>query len=187
MTVGKCMYCGGFVSDKAMTCPHCGGPIESIQEESSEVVNPELEALEARKKQVNVFMTVNAKKLPYYRYADITKTLMSVSDSQFNSIMSIVKFRNPTNMFWLVFFLGGWGIHYFLTGHAGWGVIRILFAIVSSIIIGSINNSYYYSSDYMSVMVMFYMITIIWFIVDLCIIYDLTRNYNYKRLSRIIR
>ncbi len=47
MALIKCTECGGTVSDKATTCPHCGAPVEVPQEESTYETNTDESVSEA--------------------------------------------------------------------------------------------------------------------------------------------
>lgn len=52
MAVIKCVECGGNVSDKAETCPHCGAPVKPMLEEI-EKAKAEAEAKQAKEKDVS--------------------------------------------------------------------------------------------------------------------------------------
>lgn len=114
---------------------------------------------EERSEKIDMFLTQNRKYLPKKKMEYIRETLMGLNESRLKSVLMTAdaEFKDPTMLLVVSFFLGGLGVDRFILGEAGWGVLKL-------ITVGGFG---------------------VWYLVDLFIIMNKTRNYNYNELMEL--
>lgn len=114
---------------------------------------------EERAEQIDIFLAQNRKYLPKKKIGAIRETLMGLNETRLRSVLMSAddEFKNPTMVFVISLFFGGLGVDRFMIGEAGWGILKL-------ITVGGFG---------------------VWYLVDLFIIQNKTRNYNYKELMEL--
>lgn len=107
---------------------------------------------------VDSFIIANAKNLPSDKIAIIRDKMLAADDSRFVVITS-VELKSATTMFFISFFLGCLGVDRFMLGKIGSGIAKLLLG---------------------------WMTLGIWYIVDLFMIMNATKKYNYEQLSLVL-
>jgi TM2 domain-containing membrane protein YozV len=106
---------------------------------------------------INMFISSMQDRLPRESMLLIVQQLKELDDEKF-ALLHSVNYRNPTNVLIVSIFLGGLGIDRFLLDQPGLGVLKLLTC-------GGFG---------------------IWALIDWFLIMDLTKQYNYKKLNRIV-
>lgn len=191
MALIKCTKCGADISDKAAACPNCGAPVIKLMKCSEcgtelpigatecpncgcpvEAPAPQVyrtnkyapetkekDLSEAVKKRVQYFLVNNKKYLPESYIPQLRERLLTLDKEQLSNI-ECVQFKDPTMMLIISIFLGYLGIDRFMLGNIGWAILKLLLLLVCGI-------------------------GLIWWLIDLFLVMDNTKNYNYKRLEDI--
>lgn len=187
MSLKQCPSCGAMISDEATTCPKCGAASgESVTVKCKDCNTdypanlascpncgcPNSSASQAavhtpatgqddipekRKKRVQSFLSENRQKLPRNRFNSIREVLLKLDDEQWNSVEYIV-FKDPTIMLIISIFIGAFGIDRFILGDTTNGIFKLLLTLCCGV-------------------------GVVWWIIDLVKINDMTLEYNYKTLK----
>ena len=195
MALIKCTECGQMVSDKAANCPNCGCPVERevICEECgehfkegvsncpkcgcpvgsdampnnamvSERKNTLLDTDEELTQKVQNFIVFNKKYLPSAAMEEIRAKLLSLDKKQFNRV-EWLEFKDPTTMIIISIVIGEFGVDRFLLGDITMGVLKLFCFLF---------------------LVWFCGIGLVWWLIDIFKIQEMTRDYNYQQLSDVL-
>ena len=187
MSLKQCPSCGAMISDEATTCPKCGAASSESVTVKCKDCNTDYPANlascpncgcpnssasqatvqtpatgpddipEKRKKRVQSFLSENRQKLPRNRFNSIREALLKLDDEQWNSVEYIV-FKDPTIMLIISIFIGAFGIDRFILGDTTNGIFKLLLTLCCGV-------------------------GVVWWIIDLVKINDMTLEYNYKTLK----
>lgn len=119
--------------------------------------NQSVSSISARNEKIDLFLAVHGSKFFAYQIEDIRRQLSTLSDSQLDKVMS-QSYKDPLLMFMISLGGGILGIDRFLLDNVGLGIIKLITC-----------GGFY-----------------IWWIVDLFLVQDLTREYNANLLSKAI-
>lgn len=111
---------------------------------------------EERAEKIDMWLTQNRKYLPKRKISNIRETLLGLNETKLKSILMGAEdeFKDPTVALVLSLFLGGLGVDRFYIGDVSYGVLKL-------ITVGGFG---------------------VWYLVDLFVIQNRTRNNNYKEL-----
>ncbi len=184
MALIKCTECGHEVSDKASTCPNCGSPIEkkvlckecgqeipehtevcpncgcpNIQEKDTPKSHSHSKSTSSdeRTKKIQRFLVENRKNLPQNRFGEIQEMLENLNEENWNKVEYIV-FKDPTMMLVISVLVGEFGVDRFMLGDTSNGAIKLLLTLCCGV-------------------------GLIWWIIDIFQINNMTLDYNYKLLK----
>jgi TM2 domain-containing membrane protein YozV len=191
MAIIKCTECGQMVSDKAANCPNCGCPVERVVvcEECGEHFkegvsncpkcgcpvdsdttsnnatvavrkNTLLDTDEELTQKVQNFIVLNKKYLPLAAMEEIRAKLLSLDKKQFNRV-EWLEFKDPTTMIIISIVIGEFGIDRFLLGDISMGALKLILTLCCGI-------------------------GLIWWLIDIFNIQEMTRDYNYQQLSDVL-
>lgn len=191
MALIKCTECGQMVSDKAANCPNCGCPVERevICEECGEhfkegvstcpkcgcpvetnatpnnnmaVARKEtlFDNSEEQKQNVQNFIVFNKKYLPLAAMEEIRAKLLSLDKEQFKRV-EWIEFKDPTTMIIISIVIGEFGVDRFLLGDISMGALKLILTLCCGI-------------------------GLIWWLIDIFNIQEMTRDYNYQQLSDVL-
>ncbi len=182
MALINCPNCGNTVSDKAGICPHSGTLIEAKQDNGKGGGSVSKLASNER---VKSFMLHNRRKLPKDKINEAGKRLLALNDKQWSAIEG-VSLKNPTKLFWLSFFLGGFGVDRFLIRKPIYGFVKLYFTLLSLI-----GNILCYALELLEEDVNIFtsvleLVAFILWLIDLFRISKLTRRHNYECLMRTL-
>lgn len=152
-----CKDCNTTYSADADTCPQCGCPNTAKSQQSNQTHN---EASESIKKRVQRFLIENRQKFPRYRVNEIRNELLQLSEEQLENV-EYLPFKDPSIMLIISVFLGALGVDRFILGDTSNGIFKLVLTLLCGV-------------------------GVIWWIIDLFKITDLTYNYNYKMLKETI-
>lgn len=182
--ITNCKECGQAVSDKATVCPNCGAPIvrKVICDECGQEMPATVDACpncgcpnakkgntdvkahpvltncsEGTNKRVQRFLIENRKNLPQSKFEEIRKQLFVLNEQQWESV-ELVSFKDPTLLLVLSILVGEFGVDRFILGDIKNGVFKLLLTLCCGV-------------------------GVIWWIIDLFKINEMTLNYNYRLLK----
>ena len=183
MAVIKCPHCGNSISNKAPKCIYCGAPVVKMQKcadcgleypEKDEAC-PSCGCPTSRKAKaysssqeeyVDGFLLQNGDKFPVYRYNEIRSWLMTLNLRQLN-LLENISYRDSTIMLIVAIFIGLYGGDRFLLKDNKRGVIKLIMALLSFLIIPGV-------------------IAIVMWVMDCIKISELTKEYNYNEMRRVV-
>ena len=170
-----CEECGKEIPNGSTACPACGCPVASVDATTQQIVNQQVQsvppqitqpaqthtyftpnAASNKEQRVQRFLMTNRKFLPQQNMEEIRNWLMSLSDSQMNSVETI-KFKDPMIMLLISFLVGYLGVDRFMLEDTTNGALKL---ILSFLCVG-----------------------MIWWLIDLFLITDKTLEYNYAQLQ----
>lgn len=160
-----CPECGKELSANATACPNCGCPVEASgsQNVRPSTMRPTAPA-DKTKQRVQYFLMNNKKFLPDARLPKLRDRLSALSEEQFQQI-ECVSFKDPTMLLIISIFLGELGVDRFMLEDTKNGVLKLLLTIITS----------------------FIFLWLIWWLIDLFKIMDMTKEYNYKKLEETFK
>lgn len=154
----KCKDCNTDYPANLASCPNCGCPNSSASQAAVQTpATGQDDIPEKRKKRVQSFLSENRQKLPRNRFNSIREALLKLDDEQWNSVEYIV-FKDPTIMLIISIFIGAFGIDRFILGDTTNGIFKLLLTLCCGV-------------------------GVVWWIIDLVKINDMTLEYNYKTLK----
>lgn len=183
-----CKTCGQTVSDNAAKCPHCGTPIAKTLYcrecgagmKATDEVCPNCgcpanhrngngynncEGVNSRQSnrydRVQNYLMVNRDKFMPHLLDDLRRQLNSLNDSEMNRL-ECVTLKDPILMLIISVFLGALGIDRFMLGDTKNCLLKLLLTLLCGI-------------------------GVIWWVVDLFLIMDKTKMYNYEQVQQILR
>ncbi len=77
------------------------------------------------KMKVDMWFMSNQKYFPTEKVVYLREKLYSLDEKQFNLLYSI-ELKDPTVIFLISIFLGGWGVDRFMLGETGMGILKLL-------------------------------------------------------------
>ncbi len=186
MALIKCDECGQMISDKAEFCPKCGAPIKKVhfckdcgaqigpydnvcpscgrpvngKDDSTQLAITHESDKNDAEKRVQRFFVQKKKFFPETRIQSLRETLYSLNKEQFSTI-EFLSYKDPTVMLIISILVGSWGVDRFLLGDNKNGVLKILLTLCCGI-------------------------GLVWWIVDLFQITNMTQNYNYELLENTL-
>lgn len=161
-----CEECGGNVSPHDIVCPNCGCPLKveetesKVMESPAEVKQKTNEVSDENSRKTQQFLVQNKKYLPGGRMEAIRSQLLGLNDSQWSSV-EWVTFKDPMTMFIISFFVGPLGVDRFMLGDTSNGIFKLLLTLLCGV-------------------------GLIWWLIDLFKINDMTLEYNHRLLSDAI-
>ncbi len=182
MALIKCSECGQMISDKANTCPHCGIPIEqkTICEECGMEISTSITVCsncgypiqktgerfiplnsEESKKRIQRFLIENRKNFPQNKFEEIRSILSSLNSEQWDNLECVV-FKDPTTLLVLSILVGEFGVDRFVLGDITNGALKLLLTLCCGI-------------------------GLIWWVIDIFKINELTLNFNYRLLKDTLK
>lgn len=183
MALIKCPECGHDVSSQASQCPLCGYPIESGTTSTTPPRsrgtgddahcyqngnNFTFDGIFGENSQANFyhgnmsksqlikqFIFANSNRFPDYKLAELHSSLHSMSEQNVRS-MVMQPYKSPDTMLLISVLVGYLGIDRFLLDNILEGVLKLILTVCCGL-------------------------GLVWWIVDLFLIQNLTREYNYKQ------
>lgn len=171
----KCEDCGAEYTADAAACPTCGcpNPAQTAAQPSAESAAPQpqpqpqpqpaagsVDVSDERKKRVQRFLVENKKYLPQNRFNEIRERLLALSDAQWSQV-EFLKFQDPVLLIVVSVIVGELGVDRFILGDTKNGLLKLLLTLCCGV-------------------------GLIWWLIDLFQINDLTLEYNYKQLNEAL-
>lgn len=133
---------------------------------------------------VERFLVLNSTFLPKEKIPLIKKKLLS-SESAFNRVR-FMTLKDPNTLLWISLVVGGYGIDRFLINKKMTGALKLFFCIIAYVcgVVGMIlllsleNDGWFLFSVFLA-------FEIVW-IIDLCRIRNMTREYNYSLIMNVV-
>lgn len=159
-----CEECGSQIPSGATLCPTCGSPISNAPSAVSNRINMPSQPIRVnafsatanQEQRVQRYLMTNRKFFPQERIEDIRSWLMTLNDSQLNSV-ECLKFKDPMIMLLISFLVGFLGVDRFMLGDTTNGALKL---ILNFLCVG-----------------------VVWWLIDLFIITGKTTEYNYEQLK----
>ena len=166
-----CEECGAEIPTGATACPSCGCPVSPVinvapapvaqapvqpQYQPQPVASAAFSTPRDMEQRVQRFLVTNRKFFPQERIEEIRSWLMTLNDSQMNSV-ECLKFKDPMIMLLISFLVGEFGVDRFMLGDTSNGALKL---ILSFLCIG-----------------------LIWWLIDLFSVTNRTLEYNYEQLQ----
>lgn len=176
----KCPHCGHSISDKAPKCIYCGANVIKMQKcEDCGFEYPEKgEACPAcgcpskkkhtysseKEREVENFLLSERHKFPVSRFGEIRSWMMTLNDKQIDMLYKL-DYKDTTIMLLVSIFVGYLGVDRFLLGDIKNGLFKLCLFLCSFLIIPGI-------------------IALVWWIMDIFKIGNLTKEYNYNEMRK---
>ena len=176
----KCNECGAEYDETNAVCPNCGCPSTVNRHSAGDryncrqpngygssmppprqgyaPFNSNMQNL-GREQRVQRFLMTNAKYFPQMRMEEIRGMLLSL-DGQKVSSVECMTFKDPMILLLISIFLGGLGVDRFMLNEIGTGVAKLITCLLC--------------------------VGVIWWLIDLFQISDMTKEYNYKDLCMML-
>lgn len=135
---------------------------------------------------IDVFMSMNKDKFPHEVLQSITDMLYGCSNAQWN-IIRLMDFKNPNLYLILSLCIGYWGVDRFMLGKYTSGVFKLI--IIQLSVIAGIACFFLGLSGEKELSWIcggIFIVGNIWWLMDLCLIRHMTKEYNYKRLIQTL-
>lgn len=118
---------------------------------------------------------------------DLKNRFINCSDSQWNTIR-FLNLKNPNTLILISVFAGIWGVDRFMINKKSSGTLKLVVCQLS-IIAGIACIFLLLSEDYVGWGIFCLLLFItgeLWWLIDICLIRKLTKEYNYNFISRIL-
>jgi len=159
-----CEECGEHFKEGVSNCPKCGCPVDSDTTSNNATVavrkNTLLDTDEELTQKVQNFIILNKKYLPLAAMEEIRAKLLSLDKKQFNRV-EWLEFKDPTTMIIISIVIGEFGVDRFLLGDISMGALKLILTLCCGI-------------------------GLIWWLIDIFNIQEMTRDYNYQQLSDVL-
>ena len=169
-----CGNCGSKMDGDIKFCSNCGqsmGGNQNFQQSTA-----------MRMQKVDFFCYQYSKFFLREQLFFIRESLSKLSEDRFAGLAYSLDLKNPVGMFWLSFFLGGFGIDRFRLGHVGLGIGKLLVGGLWILAYSSWRVGINMGDPDAVFGLIFSLLLSIWWFVDLFLIMNATRLYNYDRL-----
>ena len=136
---------------------------------------------------VDTYMAMHRDKFPETEWETISEKLINCSDSQWNRIR-FLDLKVPNNMLIISFFVGYWGVERFMLGRKGSGVLKLFVFHLS--IIGETACIFLFIAGENGLGVfclMLFLIGLSWWLIDLCLVRGMTKEYNYELINKMLQ
>lgn len=159
MATIQCPKCGEFIPEGSKFCPQCGAQAsaENVRTQSE---SRHADSSDAMKKRVQYFLVENRQKLPRNRFNDIREELLALNERQMENV-EYIAFKDPSIMLLISVFAGYLGVDRFMLGDTTNGIFKLLLTCCCGV-------------------------GVIWWLIDLFKVTDMTINYNYKLLRETL-
>ena len=159
-----CEECGEHFKEGVCTCPKCGCPVETNATPNNNMAGARKDTLfdnsEEQKQKVQNFIVFNKKHLPLAAMEEIRAKLLSLDKEQFKRV-EWIEFKDPTTMIIISIVIGEFGVDRFLLGYISMGALKLILTLCCGI-------------------------GLIWWLIDIFNIQEMTRDYNYQQLSDVL-
>ena len=135
---------------------------------------------------VDIFISINKHKLPSDKFSELNNKLLNCSESEWNTIR-FLELKEPNSMLLISLFVGYWGIERFMLGKKISGIMKFLIFQLS--LIGEIACIFFFIADqytWGTICLLFFLVGVTWWIIDLCLVRRMTKEYNYNQIVKLI-
>ena len=170
-----CSACGEKIDDGGKFCASCGSSVSQVESQNDNENNIQQKKVNIKK--VDFFFLRHPKYFTPEQTFYVRENLSNMTDDNFSRLMLAQNLKKPINNFWISFFFGSLGIDRFRIKNIGFGVAKLCLGFLASIF-------FYLSTNEVLEVLGFFMLLVL--VVDLFLIMNATRNYNYNEISDLI-